>query len=196
MPANVSLRVKNELSREQGGTGKIASELRRFNRKKLNVYARWMGSSNGGSRGRPASQYVARCSRPRISGRSELTSDQDYERKSESCYKTRCAHSPHVSLLLFNETNFLCGCSLVHGPAELVDAVTGQVRTDAVRGCPDDPARSVERQEPQPWHPCGAGQKGGVGAQHRYEAAEEDDLAAVLLEQVARELDRPSWSRM
>jgi hypothetical protein len=49
VPADVSLRVKNELSREQGATSKIASELRRGNRKKLNVYARWMDSSKGGA---------------------------------------------------------------------------------------------------------------------------------------------------
>jgi hypothetical protein len=47
VPADVSLRVKNELPREQGGTSKIASELRRGNRKKLNVYAGWTPANTG-----------------------------------------------------------------------------------------------------------------------------------------------------
>jgi hypothetical protein len=58
----------------------------------------------------------------------------------------------------------------------------------ALNARPDDAAGTIEDEEAAPGHPVDAGEQRCEGAQYRDEAAEEDDLAAVLEEEVLTEL--------
>ncbi len=62
------------------------------------------------------------------------------------------------------------------------------VEANSDDGRPEDAAGGVEDEEAAPVHLHRAGQEGGLGAKDRDEAAEEDDLAAVAIEQVAADL--------
>ena len=66
---------------------------------------------------------------------------------------------------------------------------TGEVCGEGVGGGPDDRPRGVEGEEIGVVHPGRPGQEGGVGPQHRDEAAEEDHLAPVALEEISGDLD-------
>src|SRR3954468_6293284 len=72
--------------------------------------------------------------------------------------------------------------------AELLERLLAVVAEEPEDRGPHDAARGVPCEEALPLHLPDAGEERGIGAQDGDEAAEEDDLAAVPLEHVARDL--------
>ena len=70
----------------------------------------------------------------------------------------------------------------------VLESVAEGVAARAEDRRPDEAAERVEQQEARPGEMVDPGEEGGEGAQHGDEAAEEDDLAAVPLEQILRHL--------
>src|SRR3954452_46716 len=72
---------------------------------------------------------------------------------------------------------------------ELLERLLPVVAEQAEDRGPDDPAGCVRDEEAAPLHLPHTGEKGGVGAEQRHEASEEDDPGAVAVEDVARDLE-------
>ena len=70
----------------------------------------------------------------------------------------------------------------------MLEGVAEGVAARAEDRRPDEAAERVEQQEARPGEMIDPGEEGREGAQHGDEAAEEDDLAAVPLEQILRHL--------
>ena len=76
-----------------------------------------------------------------------------------------------------------------HRACEPLDFAPKRVSGEAEERCPDQRAKDVGEHELPERHPVGAGQHARDAAQHRHEAADENDLAALAQEQIFPELD-------
>ena len=74
-------------------------------------------------------------------------------------------------------------------PHDMLDRASTQIGAETHQGGPGDAADRVEHHEAMRLEPVHAGEDRRIGPQHRREAAEEDDLPAVLLEHVLAELE-------
>ena len=69
-------------------------------------------------------------------------------------------------------------------PCQPVNVITEVVASQAKECSPHDSTQSVEEQKARPAHPIRPGQERGPGPQHGDKAPKEDDLAAMLHEEV------------
>src|SRR4051812_5217425 len=74
------------------------------------------------------------------------------------------------------------------GAEQPVGLLTEIVAGETQQRCPGDAAGNVERKKAPPIHLVDAGEERGEGAEHGDEASEENDLAAVLAEEIHAEL--------
>ena len=77
------------------------------------------------------------------------------------------------------------------GPRVMLERAAEQIAASAEDRRPDDPARRVEEKERLPIVAIDAGEKRRKSPQHRDEAAEKHDLAAVLEEEILPDLEPP-----
>ena len=59
-----------------------------------------------------------------------------------------------------------------------------KVSSQAIESGPNDPAKRIKKEKAALSHPIGPRQKGGPGTQYRDKATKEDDLAAMLTEEI------------
>jgi hypothetical protein len=65
-----------------------------------------------------------------------------------------------------------------------MDFLPEQESTHSEKSCPEDSAGGVKEQKAAPRHPISSGKECGERPEDRDEAAQEDDLAAIPLEEI------------
>src|SRR5712692_2815745 len=82
-----------------------------------------------------------------------------------------------------------CERDKANRPGEPLQVIPQEVASQAVARGPDDASQSIEEQEAFPLHAIGSRQECRPHAQHRHEAPEEDDFAAMPAEVIEAQLE-------
>ena len=73
----------------------------------------------------------------------------------------------------------------------MLDFLTERIGAEAKHRCPENGAGGIEEEKARPRHAIDAGEERSQDPEQRHEAPEEDNLAAVPLEQILSDFDAP-----